>query len=135
MSNLLSQLTQLQNAIAKLTEKYQFVTSELARLKAQPSISNEQMSAVQSELEQTQQRIENLEQLIAEQEQNHTELESRYQSLSDSHSVLGNEYEQAQANIDELSLANQKLIEKNQVAAEHTKLVLERLAKIDNEDN
>ncbi|WP_019520437.1 hypothetical protein [Faucicola boevrei] len=134
MTNLLSQLTELKGYIGKLTDKNQYLSSELARIKTQPSISSEQMSAVQTELNNTQQRIEKLEQLIVKHEQQHAELENRYQSLADSHSILSNEYEQAQAQIETLTQTNQKLIEKNHVASEHTKLVLERLAKIDSEN-
>ena len=44
------------------------------------------------------------------------------------------EYEQTQNQLQIFTAQNQKLIEKNRVAAEHTKLVLERLAKIDSEN-
>ena len=58
----------------------------------------------------------------------------RYQSLAESHNMLSTEYEQTQNQLQIFTAQNQKLIEKNRVAAEHTKLVLERLAKIDSEN-
>jgi hypothetical protein len=48
--------------------------------------------------------------------------------------MLSTEYEQTQNQLQIFTAQNQKLIEKNRVAAEHTKLVLERLAKIDSEN-
>lgn len=135
MSNLLNQLEQLQSALTRLTDKYQYVTSELARVKAQPSVTSEQMAEIQAKLGATEERIAMLEESIDEHETAKAELEQRYQSLADSHNLLSKEYEDAQAQIENLTQINQKLVEKNQIAAEHTKVVLERLAKIDSEEN
>ena len=46
---------------------------------------------------------------------------------------MGAELERAQADVQVLTEQKRKLIDKNRVAAEHTKVVLERLAKIDSE--
>ena len=49
MSTLIDQLTQLQTALTKLRDKYQFASSELTRIKAQPTITADQLQAVQAE--------------------------------------------------------------------------------------
>ena len=51
MSTLIDQLTQLQTALTKLRDKYQFASSELTRIKAQPTITADQLQAVQAKLD------------------------------------------------------------------------------------
>lgn len=133
MSHLLEPLQQLQTALEKMGEKYQFAMSELARLKAQPSIDPELLEELQSELALAKQQGQELESQFNEQQSQFQEFEERYQSLAESHNMLSAEYENLQAELHAQKEANQKLLDKNRVAADHTKLVLERLAKIDSE--
>ena len=92
------------------------------------------MQAVQAELDASKELQQNLEQQLAREAEEYQALEQRYQSLAESHNMLSTEYEQTQNQLQIFTAQNQKLIEKNRVAAEHTKLVLERLAKIDSEN-
>ncbi len=133
MSNLIDPLHQLQSAFNQLAEKYRFVTSELARIKAQPTIPPELLDELQKELSFAKEQGQRLEDQFSDQQEQLQDFEQRYQSLAESHSLISAEYEEAQAQIHTLTQANHKLQEKNRIAAEHTKLVLERLAKIDSE--
>lgn len=133
MSHLLEPLQQLQTALEKMTEKYQFAMSELARLKAQPSIDPQILTKLQNELTLAKEQGRELEAQFNEQQSQFQDFEERYQSLAESHNMLSAEYENAQAELHAQKEANQKLLDKNRIAADHTKLVLERLAKIDSE--
>lgn len=133
MSQLIDQLQQLKTALMTMGEKYQATVSELTHLKSQPVVSQEQVEALQDQLDMASEHNQNLQQQLDDKIQAYRDLEQRYQSLSDSHSVMGAELERAQADVQVLAEQKRKLIDKNHVAAEHTKVVLERLAKIDSE--
>lgn len=133
MSQLIDQLTRLQNALAQLGERYQTAQTELSALKARPNIEPDELNQLKNQSSIFREQTQTLQQQLAQQEQRYRELEQRYQSLADSHSLLGAELEQANEQIHTLHADNQKLIDKNRVAAEHAKVVLERLTKIDNE--
>lgn len=133
MSQLIDQLQRLKSALITLGEKYQIAVSELNHLKNQPTLTQEQVQALQHELALTSEQNDNLQQQLEQTQKAQRDLEQRYQTLADSHSVMSAELERAQAEVDILTEHKQKLIDKNRVAADHTKLVLERLAKIDSE--
>ena len=133
MSQLIDQLQQLKTALIALGEKYQSTVSELIHLKSQPSFSQEHIQELQAQIDTARDQQQAAQQALDANKKQHQDLEKRYQNLADAYSLMGSELERAQAQIQALNDINQKLIEKNRVAADHTKVVLARLAKIDSE--
>lgn len=134
MSDLINQLTRLQTVLGRIGEKYQRAQAEITELKSRPNVEIEEYKKSQNQTAIFREQTQTLQQQLAQQEQRYRELEQRYQSLADAHSLLGAELEQANEQIHTLHADNQKLIEKNRIATEHAKVVLERLTKIDTEE-
>ncbi|HBH34586.1 MAG TPA: hypothetical protein DDW38_08705, partial [Psychrobacter sp.] len=60
-----------------------------------------------------------------------SELNEEYQTLTESHHALNDEYSELLRKCEALEQVNQALLEKNRLAKEHTKVVMQRLTLID----
>lgn len=119
MTDLTNQLMQLQGLLQTIRQQYSMAVAENHELKTHPE-------DIEQALIHAEEQNALLQQQLDEQIKKYQELDERYLELSNSNDIL-------KAECDKLNEENQKLIDKNKIAAHYTELVLARLTKIDNE--
>ena len=137
--SLLPKLKQLESQWQTVRNRYRNTAGELKLIKDKPKVDVSQVNQLKIQLAEAKNSEryakDKIEKLTAE----HNMLETDYGQLQTEHNVLNQEFEQLKSanrrlvdEVDALKSANQKLQDKNRSALEHTKVVLERLTKIDN---
>lgn len=134
MTDLISQLTQLQQQLTTLRQNYLAVNDELTKIKNSPTISVEEHNEFKRQLILANEKNAAIMQNLAQEQARYQALEQRYQSLADSHSILGEQNDTLTQQLEQTSQLANTLAEKNRIATEHTKLVQERLTMIDTEN-
>lgn len=127
MSNLLTELQQLQSNLADIGEKYRTTKKELHQLKTRPLVDVAELEQANEQLALVIEHNNSLEERIQQQKLAYEELEKRTNALYESYQVKEAELSKANEMIDQL-------IEKNRLATEHAKTVLANLTKIDNHE-
>lgn len=129
MSNLLTQLTQLQSKLANVGEKYRQAQTELHHLKTRPLVDKVELEEANEQLSLVFEHNNTLEQQIQQHEQAYQSLEKRFNELAEAYQIKELELSKANKTI-------HKLIEKNRVASESVQALLTKLREIDtdNED-
>lgn len=128
MSNLLTQLSQLQTALADIGEKYRATQKELYQLKNRPLVDKTELEQANEQLTLALERNNYLEQQRIQQDQAYQALEKQLHEAFESYHIKELELEKANQTIHQLS-------EKNRIASERAKKVLENLSKIDKDND
>lgn len=128
---LIEKLQHLDSILHDIRERYDASHNELLELKANPQTNTQQIQQLQQQLDDAHSSYE---QGLNEQknlQQQLDQLDEEYQSLAEAHHNLNDQYNELQKKCEALEQANQTLLEKNRLAKEHTKVVMQRLTLID----
>lgn len=125
------QLLQLEKIILDIKQQHQLVSEELNTLKQQPSTDPAVLTALQSQLDTSYAEHDTHKKQLGE-------LDNRYQNLAEAHHIIGAEQDKLKKQVADLQQKNKalkaqnsELEQKNILAAERIKVVLNRLAIID----
>lgn len=128
---LIEKLQHLDSILHDIRHRYDASQNELVALKSNPKIDTQQIEELQQQLNDMHSAYE---QGVTEQQnlqQQLSELSEEYQTLTESHHTLNDEYSELLRKCEALEQVNQALLEKNRLAKEHTKVVMQRLTLID----
>lgn len=149
---LIEKLQHLDSILHDIRQRYDASHNELLSLKVAPKVDVQQVEQLQQQLsdientyeqsQQAQQKLEQdlsdaqsaFEQVQQEQEtlqQQYNQLNDEHKSLTEAHDTLNDDYNELLQKCEALEQANQMLLEKNRLAKEHTKVVMQRLTLID----
>ena len=128
---LIEKLQHLDSILHDIRERYEASHNELLSLKSNPQVDTQQIEQLKQQLDDANSAYE---QGLTEQQnlqQQLNQLDEQYQSLAEAHHNLNDQYSELVQKCEALEQANQTLLEKNRLAKEHTKVVMQRLTLID----
>ena len=128
---LIEKLHYLDSILHEIRERYEASHNELLALKDNPEVNTQEIEQLKQQLDDTNSSYE---QGLTEQknlQQQLSQLDEEYQNLAEAHHNLNDQYSELLKKCEALEQANQTLLEKNRLAKEHTKVVMQRLTLID----
>ncbi|WP_296403891.1 hypothetical protein [Psychrobacter sp.] len=128
---LIEKLQHLDSILHDIRQRYDNSNNELFALKQTPSLDIQAIEQLQQQLEETQDAYERVLTEHQHLQQQVSQLDQEYQTLAEAHNGLTEEYNDLLKKCEALEQANHTLLEKNRLAKEHTKVVMQRLTLID----
>ena len=128
---LIEKLQHLDSILHDIRERYDASHNELLTLKSTPQVDTHQIDQLQQQLDEA---LGAYEQSVSENhqlQQHLDQMDEKYQTLAEAHHNLNDDYSELLKKYETLEQANKMLLEKNRLAKEHTKVVMQRLTLID----
>ena len=128
---MIEKLKTLEQTLFEVRKKYDIQLAELEKLRDRPLKDISEFNGLKAKLDETSEENQKLQASRDELQQKLIELDERYQSLAEAHHMIGEEQDRLQQQVEELTLLNKRLQDKNREAAEHTEYALRQLTRID----
>lgn len=130
---MIDQLKVLEKTVLDVRKHYHITATELVNLKTKmEDFDSDANAKLKQQLIRKQSQLDAIESQLNELTGRHKEMSSNHQTLVNEHNEATQKVEQLEQQVKQLQQDKAELIEKNRIAAEHTKGALERLTQIDN---
>lgn len=124
---MIDDLKTLQKLVKQLTTELGQCNQELAHIKSQPQVPADKFDALSQQYATEQQAVKNIQAELSELTDNHKSLTTEYEALV-------KKYQGFEVQLDAITQERDELAEKNRISSKRAQVVLERLAKLDQEE-